>query len=47
MSNRTALILALIIVASIVTDLMVNQGTASMFMAKKIMDLIEYVAFWR
>ena len=47
MSNLTALILAVIIVALILLDVTLNTSTALTFLLRKLVDLIDYVAFWR
>lgn len=47
MNNRIALILALVIVASIVLDLALNEGEALLFLLRKMVDLVDYAAFWR
>lgn len=47
MSNRVAAILALVIVAFIAADVMLNDAAASVFLARKFLDLIWWVAFWR
>jgi hypothetical protein len=47
MTNRIAFVLGLIIVALIVADINLNDGTYLIFLIKKFWDLIEYMAFWR
>lgn len=47
MSNRTALILAVIVVVSILLDVTLNTSSALTFLLRKLVDLIDYVAFWR
>ncbi|MCV2880844.1 hypothetical protein [Actibacterium sp. XHP0104] len=47
MSNRSALILALLIAVGLIADQVANDGQASMFLARKMVDLIDYLAFWR
>ncbi len=47
MSDRTALIIAIIIVAAIITDFVFNSGDGLFFIAKKGEQFIEWVAFWR
>ncbi|MFN6924296.1 MAG: hypothetical protein ACK4P8_01450 [Tabrizicola sp.] len=47
MTNRIALWLALLIAAGIAADFTLNDGTALFFLARKFLDLIEWVAFWR
>lgn len=47
MSNRTALILGMIIVLAIFLDVLFNGSSASTFLLRKLVDAIDYVAFWR
>ncbi|MBC7676852.1 MAG: hypothetical protein H7173_12505 [Rhodoferax sp.] len=47
MSNRTHFILAVIIVALILVDVSFNAANATTFLLRKLVDLIDYVAFWR
>ncbi len=47
MSNRTNLILGTIIVGLILADLALAKGAGTIFMLKKLTDLVEYLAFWR
>ncbi|MCB2119102.1 MAG: hypothetical protein KDD81_06405 [Rhodobacteraceae bacterium] len=47
MTNRIALALGLLILGALVTDVWVNDSAASLFLAKKLADVIEYLAFWR
>lgn len=47
MSNRGALILAVIIVALVLLDVTTNGSMAVTFLLRKLVDLIDYVEFWR
>lgn len=47
MTDRIALILAILIAVLISADLLVNNGQVLLFLAKKIVDLAEYLIFWR
>ena len=47
MSNRAAFILAVIIIVVIVMDVTLNASVALTFLLRKLVDLIDYVAFWR
>jgi hypothetical protein len=47
MSNRTHFILAVIIVAAILLDVTFDSSAAMMFLLRKLVDLIDYLAFWR
>jgi hypothetical protein len=47
MTNRIALFLALVILVAIVADVVLNQAEASLFLARKLVVLIDWVMFWR
>jgi len=47
MSDRGALILAGLILGALVLDLAVLHSGATLFLLKKLADLVEYLAFWR
>lgn len=47
MSNRIAFCLAVVIVASILLDVSLNGSEALLFLLRKLVDMIEYLAFWR
>ena len=47
MSNRIAFILAVIIVALILLDVTLDASVILTFLLRKLVDLIDYVAFWR
>ena len=47
MNNRISFILGLIIVVLILLDVMFNSSTAMTFLLRKLVSLIEYLAFWR
>ena len=46
LTNTIALWLGLLIVAAIIADLALNGGSALIFLARKFLDLIEWVDFW-
>jgi hypothetical protein len=47
MTNRIAFVLALLIIGAIAIDY-INYGTDHLiFLAKKLAELIEWLAFWR
>ncbi len=46
MTNTIALWLGLVIVAAGISDLAFNGGIALEFLARKFLDLIEWVDFW-
>lgn len=47
MTNQIALWLFLILVAAGLGDLFLNDASGLFFLARKFLDLIEWVAFWR
>ena len=47
MSNRIALIIAAVIVTLILLDITLDGSAALLFLLRKLVDMIEYVAFWR
>ena len=47
MTDRIALILGIVIVALCALDLFANGGEVLFFLARKLFDLVEYLAFWR
>jgi hypothetical protein len=47
MTNTIALFLGLFLLAAIGLDLMANDGEALLFLARKFLHLVEWVAFWR
>ncbi|MGL4320113.1 MAG: glyceraldehyde-3-phosphate dehydrogenase [Paracoccaceae bacterium] len=47
MSNRAAIILASVVIGALLLDRILNAGDATMFMLRKMFDLVEYIAFWR
>ena len=47
MTNRIALVLGVILVALIVLDLVLTGSQTLLFLGKRLMDLIEWMAFWR
>ena len=46
MSNRIAVILGITIIALLAIDLLAGWG-ATLFLARKFTDFIEWMAFWR
>ncbi|NHB76808.1 MULTISPECIES: glyceraldehyde-3-phosphate dehydrogenase [Rhodobacterales] len=46
MTNTIALWLGLVILAGIIADIALNGGSALMFLARKFLDLVEWVDFW-
>ncbi len=47
MTNKIAAFLALLIIAGLSWDYFYNDMQASFFLARKVVDLIEWLAFWR
>ncbi|WP_093470163.1 hypothetical protein [Thioclava marina] len=47
MTNRIALWLAGITVMLIFSDALFNEGRILLFLAKELLDLVQYIAFWR
>ena len=47
MTDRIALVLALLIAAAIGADFALNDGNASVFLLRKLSDLVQYVMIWR
>ena len=47
MSNKGWAVFTCILVAYIFADLSYNDGAHSIFLLKKLSDLIEWLAFWR
>jgi hypothetical protein len=46
-TNRVALWLILIIAGASLADFTLNDGQSLFFLARKFLNLIEWVAFWR
>ncbi len=46
MTDRLAVILALIILLLIGLDILINSGNALIFLMRKLGDLINYIKFW-
>jgi len=47
MTNALALVLAILIVALVAADTIWNDHQASLFLARRAIDLIQQLAFWR
>jgi hypothetical protein len=47
MSDRVALIIGLILLGAIVVDAIVFDWQVQIFIGRKLMTLIEHIAFWR
>lgn len=47
MTNTLSIILGVILVGLIATDVILADGASLLFLSKKLLDLITYLAFWR
>lgn len=47
LSDRAALIFALLVLGAAGADLVFNGGAAVFFLLLKLADFVEYLAFWR
>lgn len=47
MTNSIALTLGAIILGALAYDQFLNDGLALLFLAHKLTDLVEWMAFWR
>ncbi|WP_176214266.1 hypothetical protein [Roseovarius sp. A-2] len=47
MTNRIAIILGLIIVAGLGFDMIRNDSAGLVFLGRKFIEFVEYLAFWR
>jgi hypothetical protein len=47
MTNKIALVLGLMLIAALVADTLVYGTNHVLFLAKKLADLLEWLAFWR
>jgi hypothetical protein len=47
LTDRIAIVLAGVIALAVLADLSLNGGSALLFLARKSLDLIEFLAFWR
>ena len=47
MTNRIALWLGVLIVAAFLMDRFAFDGSGALFLARKFVDLLHWVAFWR
>jgi hypothetical protein len=46
MTNTIALYLGIVVVSAIGLDIFMNDGHALIFMTRRLLSFIEYVAFW-
>ena len=47
MTNRIALVLAVLTLLALGADLLTNDGAGTLFLLQKFADLLDWVAFWR
>ena len=47
MPNRLAVTLVLLVIGAIIADQALNGGHAGLFLMRKLLDLVEYLSFWR
>ena len=47
MTNVIAFWLGVILIAAAIADAALNDATVLLFVARKFLDLVEWVAFWR
>lgn len=47
MTNTLSIVLGVLLVGAIAFDIVANGGDTLLFLAKKLADLIEWLAFWR
>ncbi|WP_164623253.1 hypothetical protein [Tabrizicola oligotrophica] len=47
MSDRIAFVLAGVLALAVLADLSLNGGSALLFLARKMLDLIDLIAIWR
>ncbi|TCS63286.1 hypothetical protein EDD52_107119 [Primorskyibacter sedentarius] len=47
MTNSLSIVLGLLLVGGIALDMFLTNGDSLLFLARKFVDLIDWVAFWR
>ena len=47
MADRMYLVVAAVIAAAIAGDVFLNHSTISLFLVRKLINLVEYLEFWR
>ncbi len=47
MSDRNAMYLGAVVIGALLLDLVLNGGAASVFLVRKLAELIYFVQFWR
>jgi hypothetical protein len=46
-AERMYLVVAALIAAALAADALLNDGVATLFLIRKLFQLVEYLAFWR
>ena len=47
MTNKIAIVLGCAILGAILYDVMIHDSANLLFLAKKMLEFIEWIAFWR
>ena len=47
MSDHMSLLIAPVVLVALGADLVLLQGETALFLARRMSDLVEYLAFWR
>ncbi len=47
MTNQLAIIIGLAVVGAVAADVLLAGGEASLFLARKLFVLLDWIAFWR
>lgn len=47
MTNRIAISLGVMLLAALALDILRNDMSGTLFVARKLFDLIDHLAFWR
>lgn len=47
MTTRLAIVLGLVIVGALIYDGVAHDSAGTLFLIRKLADLIEWIAFWR
>ncbi|GLO70197.1 hypothetical protein MACH17_17140 [Phaeobacter inhibens] len=47
MTNKVALILALLIISAVVIDIWIYGPDHMVFLGKRLFELLDWIAFWR
>ena len=47
MTNRLAILLGLILLALIAADIFLREASGLLYLARKFLNLLNYIAFWR